>query len=143
MHAFSLVALAATASFFYSSSATPLLGNGAASLETAVLDGRQLGACVNGICGAGLCCSQYGYCGTGPAYCQAGSCTGGVGGNCTAGLCCSIYGYCGTGSGYCTSTCGTGPACAVGLCCSQYGYCGTGAAYCGASALVSNGTILE
>nr|ALK00912.1 6C-hevein-like peptide altide SG1 [Alternanthera sessilis] len=27
------------------------------------------GQCNHGRCPSGLCCSQYGYCGTGPAYC--------------------------------------------------------------------------
>uniref|UniRef100_A0A803KUT7 Chitin-binding type-1 domain-containing protein n=1 Tax=Chenopodium quinoa TaxID=63459 RepID=A0A803KUT7_CHEQI len=27
------------------------------------------GECVNGACPNGLCCSQFGYCGSGPAYC--------------------------------------------------------------------------
>ena len=27
------------------------------------------GECVNGSCPNGLCCSQFGYCGSGPAYC--------------------------------------------------------------------------
>ncbi|MBT9738886.1 hypothetical protein GPK61_08065 [Dorea formicigenerans] len=27
------------------------------------------GECVNGLCPRGLCCSQYGYCGKGKAYC--------------------------------------------------------------------------
>jgi Fungal cellulose binding domain/Chitin recognition protein len=62
---------------------------------------RQLGSCATVPCAAGLCCSAYGYCGTGSDYCQAGSCVGGVGGTCAAGECCSIYGYCGTGAGYC------------------------------------------
>jgi hypothetical protein len=65
---------------------------------------RQLGSCATSPCAAGLCCSVYGYCGTGSDYCQAGSCVGGVGGTCAAGQCCSIYGYCGTGAGYCPPT---------------------------------------
>jgi hypothetical protein len=62
---------------------------------------RQLGSCTTAPCAAGLCCSIYGYCGTGSDYCQPGSCVGGVGGTCADGECCSIYGYCGTGAGYC------------------------------------------
>src|ERR1700744_3889293 len=65
---------------------------------------RQLGSCATSPCAAGLCCSIYGYCGTGSDYCQAGSCVGGVGGTCADGECCSIYGYCGTGEGYCPPT---------------------------------------
>ncbi|KAH8817366.1 hypothetical protein F5884DRAFT_635453, partial [Xylogone sp. PMI_703] len=55
-------------------------------------------------CPVGLCCSKYGYCGTGPDYCQAGSCTGGVGGTCPAGTCCSKYGYCGVGPEFCSAS---------------------------------------
>ncbi len=40
---------------------------------------RQLGTCATTGCSSGLCCSQYGWCGTGAAYCgsgcQSGSCT--------------------------------------------------------------------
>ncbi|KAH8814889.1 hypothetical protein F5884DRAFT_641020, partial [Xylogone sp. PMI_703] len=59
-------------------------------------------SCLTHPCPVGYCCSIWDYCGTGPEYCQAGSCTGGVGGNCSAGLCCSPFGYCGTGPDYCT-----------------------------------------
>lgn len=82
MRSFTLAALVATASILSTSSGTPLAGNDAPNPDSSELVGRQLGACVNGLCAAGLCCSQYGYCGTGPDYCQAGSCVGGVGGNC-------------------------------------------------------------
>ncbi|KAB1219447.1 Endochitinase PR4 [Morella rubra] len=58
-------------------------------------------------CAANLCCSQYGYCGTGDAYCGVG---------CKGGPCYSSAQNCG---------------CAANQCCSQYGYCGTGDAYCG------------
>ncbi|KAH8602524.1 hypothetical protein B0O99DRAFT_603520 [Bisporella sp. PMI_857] len=68
------------------------------------LELRQTGSCATAPCPAGLCCSIYNYCGTGPDYCQAGSCVGGVGGTCAAGLCCSRYGYCGTGAGFCNTT---------------------------------------
>lgn len=34
------------------------------------LAGRQLRACVGGLCAPGLCCSAYGYCGAGPDYCK-------------------------------------------------------------------------
>jgi len=70
--------------------------------------------CPTVACDAGLCCSPYGYCGTGAAYC--GSAT-------PAPTSPSTSGNCGS----------TGAPCAAGLCCSQYGYCGTGAAYCGTS----------
>jgi len=55
-------------------------------------------------CPAGQCKSQYGYCGTGPAYCG--------------------------GTDACHNKCNYGG----GECCSQYGYCGTGPAYCGGNA---------
>jgi hypothetical protein len=80
-------------------------------------------------CAGGLCCSPYGYCGTGPDYCtQEGACVNGV---CPVGECCSQYGYCGTGPDYCPieGACVNG-VCPVGECCSQYGYCGTGPDYC-------------
>uniref|UniRef100_A0A803MAR3 Chitin-binding type-1 domain-containing protein n=1 Tax=Chenopodium quinoa TaxID=63459 RepID=A0A803MAR3_CHEQI len=32
----------------------------------------QAGKCVNGQCPNGLCCSKYGYCGSGPEYCGGG-----------------------------------------------------------------------
>lgn len=57
------------------------------------LEHRQQGSCATSPCPVGLCCSVYDYCGTGSEYCQAGSCTGGVGGTCPVGTCCSIYGY--------------------------------------------------
>lgn len=62
------------------------------------------GSC-NPPCAAGQCCSQYGYCGTGAAYC------GSTPGSPPAARVCN-------------------PPCASGQCCSQYGYCGSGAAYC-------------
>lgn len=65
------------------------------------LEHRQLGSCATAPCATGLCCSQWQYCGTGPDYCQIGSCNGGVGGTCAPGLCCSKYGYCGTGPDFC------------------------------------------
>lgn len=93
------------------------------------LEHRQLGSCANAPCPQGLCCSQYNYCGTGPEYCQAGSCNGGVGGTCASGLCCSQYGYCGTGPDYCGPDPTPTPTCA-----NQWNQCGgrdwTGANCC-------------
>lgn len=66
MHVYSLITLVATASLCYISSGTPLNNNVSPTLESAELVGRQVGACVNGQCAAGLCCSPFGYCGTGP-----------------------------------------------------------------------------
>ncbi|PQE07118.1 GH18 chitinase CHI18-17 protein [Rutstroemia sp. NJR-2017a BVV2] len=65
------------------------------------LQERQTGSCALAPCAKGLCCSVFKYCGTGPDYCQAGSCVGGVGGTCAAGQCCSSWGYCGTGVDFC------------------------------------------
>ncbi|KAK3298731.1 uncharacterized protein B0H64DRAFT_371181 [Chaetomium fimeti] len=82
-----------------------------------ILSGRQ-GECP---CAPGLCCSQWGYCGTGPDFCggtsviippptfvssrpQPTTSPGGGGacaGGCPAGMCCSQWGYCGTGPEYC------------------------------------------
>ena len=94
---------------------TTLLVTGFALLTTTIanpfvpLEHRQTGSCASAPCAAGLCCSQYKYCGTGTAYCgtsggAAGSCIGGVGGKCNGGLCCSPYGYCGTGVDFCGKT---------------------------------------
>jgi hypothetical protein len=98
------------------------------------LEHRQLGSCATAPCAAGLCCSVYGYCGTGPDYCSTGACDGGVGGTCAAGLCCSIYGYCGTGPGYCppasstsspppTSTSSSPTSSPTGTCANQWNQC--------------------
>ncbi|PVH85012.1 hypothetical protein DL98DRAFT_584069 [Cadophora sp. DSE1049] len=60
-----------------------------------------------GDCGGGMCCSQYGYCGSGAEYCGgSGVATAPVpsstsGGGCPAGMCRSKWGYCGTGPEYC------------------------------------------
>ncbi|OMO55725.1 Glycoside hydrolase, family 19, catalytic [Corchorus capsularis] len=73
--------------------------------------GNQAGGA---LCANGLCCSQYGYCGTTPDYCGTG-----------------CQSQCGSGS---TQRCGSqagGALCANGLCCSQYGYCGNTPDYCG------------
>uniref|UniRef100_A0A803L851 Chitin-binding type-1 domain-containing protein n=3 Tax=Chenopodium quinoa TaxID=63459 RepID=A0A803L851_CHEQI len=70
------------------------------------------GECVRGRCPGGLCCSKFGFCGSGPAYCggaaeqaeahpasvAAGEC---VRGRCPGGLCCSKFGFCGSGPAYC------------------------------------------
>lgn len=81
--------------------------------------------CPSTPCASGLCCSQYGYCGTGDAYCGAGSQTN-SGSSSSSGSSGS--------SGSCS------PPCASGLCCSQYGYCGTGEAYCGSGSSSSGGS---
>lgn len=102
MHTFKAFLVAGLTQLFTATTASPLLEN------------RQLGSCATSPCPVGYCCSIYDYCGTGPDYCQVGSCVGGVGGTCAAGECCSPYGYCGVGEGYCssspTSTTSTGSA---------------------------------
>ncbi|CAF3298089.1 unnamed protein product [Rotaria socialis] len=109
------------------------------------------GNCLFGGCGAGLCCSAYGYCGVGAAYCGAAVGPGAVGclnGGCPAGQCCSRYGYCGTTAEHCGWNGGNGgngginggnggngncraTGCAAGACCSAHGFCGNTAAHCG------------
>jgi len=83
---------------------------------------EDAGQCAAGKVGDGfcsdnsLCCSDWGYCGSGENYCfhtkqyseepveEYGTCGGGgIGdGRCAPGLCCSKYGFCGTGDLYCT-----------------------------------------
>ena len=76
------------------------------------------GSIGNGICSdKTLCCSIYGYCGTGSAYCRAPSKP--------AVSPPTVTGTCGNGS------IGNGICADKALCCSQYGYCGTGSAWCG------------
>lgn len=63
----------------------------------------------NPACSGDLCCSQYGNCGAGPAYCGggvAGQLSQGMEGApcippCREGECCSKYGYCGTSEDHC------------------------------------------
>lgn len=54
-------------------------------------------------CPRGLCCSPWGWCGTGDLYCGPGPDPGACDAThpCPAGLCCSKWGYCGTGPDYC------------------------------------------
>ncbi|CAF0806938.1 unnamed protein product [Adineta steineri] len=95
-------------------------------------------------CGAGLCCSAFGFCGTGTGFC--GAVTAAVYPNrdcrivgCQAGYCCSPYGYCGATAAYCGGAIAPAPTvancrvtgCPAGTCCSQYGYCGNSASHCG------------
>lgn len=83
---------------------------------------EDAGQCAAGEVGDGfctdesLCCSDWGYCGSGENYCfhtkqydegpeeEYGTCGGGGTGDgvCRPGLCCSKYGFCGTGDLYCT-----------------------------------------
>lgn len=71
--------------------------------------------------GESLCCSDWGYCGSGETYCFTtrrynedsgesadGTCGGGGTGDgiCNSGLCCSEFGFCGEGDLYCTGQIG-------------------------------------
>ncbi|KAK4781125.1 hypothetical protein SAY87_017231 [Trapa incisa] len=77
---------------------------------------QQCGSQAGGaLCAGGLCCSQWGWCGTSDAYCGSGCQS-----NCPTP----------TSSGQCGSQAG-GALCSAGLCCSQWGWCGNGDAYCG------------
>ncbi|KAK4442783.1 hypothetical protein QBC34DRAFT_386967 [Podospora aff. communis PSN243] len=177
---FTLALLATSLSLVLASPVAPV-GALEAREDASLVEARQIGRCP---CAPGLCCSQWGYCGTGPEYCgtnstrvavrepvavetalpvaegptlehrQLGACP------CARGLCCSQWGYCGTGPEYCGGQStklplaarepvavqtavpvAEGPTlehrqlgacpCARGLCCSQWGYCGTGPEYCG------------
>ncbi|CAF0767378.1 unnamed protein product [Adineta ricciae] len=76
------------------------------------------GNCLVSGCAGGLCCSAYGYCGSGSQYCGAAAGAGagaGAGTGAAAGGNCRTYG------------------CPAGQCCSQYGYCGTTAEHCGSA----------
>ncbi|OEL17704.1 Lectin [Dichanthelium oligosanthes] len=114
--------------------------------------GKQAGG---KLCPDNVCCSKWGYCGLGKAYCgdgcQSGACcpnrrcgaqAGGA--TCDANQCCSQYGYCGLGPEYCASGCQSGACCEKrcgkqaggtkctnNYCCSKGGYCGLGSDYCG------------
>jgi len=92
--------------------------------SSSIVNGQ--GSCPGIPCAAGLCCSPYGYCGTGTAYCGSSSST-------VAPTVAPTAAPTAAPTSPSTKGCGTGPACAAGLCCSQYGYCGTGTAYCGSS----------
>lgn len=85
------------------------------SVDAGMCAGGDLG---DGFCAdESLCCSDWGYCGEGEAYCfttryykgdgeedSDGTCGGGgIGdGLCATGLCCSQFGFCGEGDLYCT-----------------------------------------
>jgi len=97
-------------------SGTPV-NNGGNSV-TPVNNGGNSGTPVNNggnsdcSCGAGLCKSQYGYCGTSDEFCgngcQCGSCYSKGSCSCAAGLCLSQYGYCGDTSNHCGEGCKCG-----------------------------------
>ena len=86
------------------------------------------GCAANCPCSDGTCCSQFGYCGTTNAHCDAGCqngpCTspppppecasipfGACAANCPCadGTCCSYLGYCGTTNAHCDAGCQNGP----------------------------------
>lgn len=99
---------------------TPSEVEGAPPAPTYSVDAGQ---CASGEVGDGfcpdesLCCSDWGYCGSGENYCfttriydedtgeeNDGTCGGGGVGNgeCSSGMCCSRFGFCGEGELYCT-----------------------------------------
>ncbi|KAJ1660432.1 hypothetical protein IWQ61_000649 [Dispira simplex] len=124
-------------------------------LATASFASAQGQCNANTPCPNNLCCSQWGYCGTGSDFCgtgcQNGPCEGSQA-QCSStkacanpAHCCSQWGYCGVGTEFCGTGCQNGPcegsqaqcsktkACAnKDHCCSQWGYCGVGAEFCGA-----------
>jgi len=89
------------------------------ALESAESSSRELqqGSCNQFCSDPSLCCSQYGFCGSGIDYCDGFNpvspdvpCGGEFVGNgicADSSLCCSQYGYCGTGTDYCSG--GTNP----------------------------------
>ncbi|CAF0947874.1 unnamed protein product [Adineta steineri] len=117
------------------------------------------GNCLVGGCGAGLCCSAYGFCGNTVEHCRGGAVAvpaapvaAPAGGGCratgcAAGQCCSQYGYCGTTAEHCGGVVAAPAApaapiinggsgncratgCPAGSCCSAHGFCGNSAAHC-------------
>jgi hypothetical protein len=130
------------------------LAHGLHDGKAPLMCGRQVDG--SPLCRDNRCCSQWGYCGLGAAYCgkgcQSGACCtnkrcGKQANNatCDANQCCSKNGYCGLGPEYCgngcqggachaNSKCGhlaNGQPCFNNLCCSKYGYCGLGPEFCG------------
>ena len=84
----------------------------------------------NAVCRSPNCCSQFGFCGTGAAFCGAG-CQGPYGAACasppppsaSASRQPSPIVRCGAASG--------NAVCRPPDCCSQFGFCGTGDSFCG------------
>ncbi|ETN06075.1 hypothetical protein PPTG_13879 [Phytophthora nicotianae INRA-310] len=83
----------------------------------------------NKYCPGTQCCSQYGYCGVGTAWCSSnpnsiyngnGKCSGG--GTVACSPVAPYGGSCGASNG--------GVYCPGSQCCSQYGYCGVGSPWC-------------
>ncbi|TPX10951.1 uncharacterized protein E0L32_008157 [Thyridium curvatum] len=65
------------------------------------------------------CCSKFGFCGLGPAYCSKAVCVN----NCDRKADCDPGGY---GKDFVTKT-----TCPLNVCCSKYGFCGTTSEFCG------------
>lgn len=62
MQLFGFVTILLSAAFFVPSHGNPIL-------SFSELTSRQTGSCATTPCSAGLCCSQWNFCGTGPDYC--------------------------------------------------------------------------
>jgi len=119
-----------------SSSSSPSSGStGSSPISAAVTETNNgMGQCkTSSDCGSGMCCSQYGYCGTGPEYCANTpsiseskpdtSSSGSTGSS-------SISAAVAESDNNDMGKCKTSSDCGSGMCCSQYGYCGTGPEYC-------------
>ncbi|KAJ3045025.1 hypothetical protein HDV00_012446 [Rhizophlyctis rosea] len=92
------------------------------TLSSATAQIQRCGSQGNGkSCSTGLCCSQYGYCGTTDDYCNSKTCQRGFG------LCTGISNQ----GGKCGTVNGVRLFCAPGSCCSSNWTCGVGSA-CGA-----------
>ncbi|KAK1750945.1 lectin [Echria macrotheca] len=99
---------------------------------------RRLGECP---CAAGLCCSKWGYCGTGPDYCTNRTSTHRPAATTVILALVPTHAESEdlaepTGEPALHRRLGECP-CARGLCCSKWGYCGTGSDYCRATTIVS------
>ncbi|CAF3201730.1 unnamed protein product [Rotaria sp. Silwood2] len=102
-------------------------------------------------CEPGMCRSKWGFCGTGPEYCDntdPQSEQQNQGEECPPGMCRSKWGFCGIGPEYCEEKHDssnptaklqtTRNECPPGMCRSKWGYCGTGPEYCEGSHDSSN-----
>jgi len=96
----------------------------AAAAEAKAKAVPQCGVQADGaLCANGLCCSQFGFCGSSTAYCGLGCQSNCQGGAPVAAPAVKAGAQCGVQAG--------GAVCPNGLCCSQFGFCGLGAQYCG------------
>ncbi|KAL7477196.1 hypothetical protein ACHAW6_003011 [Cyclotella cf. meneghiniana] len=89
-------------------------------------------------CSNGMCCSQWGYCGTTQDFCgeccQSNCMTLGQNDNNRSGGESNRTPFPTASPGNCagqSAMCGPGRPCDGGMCCSQWGYCGTTEDYCG------------